>query len=173
MNKPIINGIPKDIDTISYAQKSIDIAHARIHTSQHYNLYDTSAITTGNNKDYHLVTPNTTTRMHCVHSVSTDGKATITFYEGATTSANGTALTIFNNDRNSANTATLAIYEDPTVTGVGTALSVELAGSSQKAGGEVRSEGEFILKQNTKYLLRITAGANIDQVTQFHWYEVP
>lgn len=160
------------LESISASFKSIDIQHARIHLQQHYNANDSAVITSGNNKDYLLITPNTTTRCHFIFSVETDGKATVLLNESAITSANGTGLTAYNNDRNSANVATLSIYEDPTVTGAGTTILPFLVGSSQKAGGNNRGEEEFILKQNTKYLLRITAAANLDAVVKLNWYEV-
>jgi hypothetical protein len=76
-------------------------------------------------------------------------------YEAPTVSANGTAMTAFNRNRNSAFTSDLEHYHTPTVTTVGTLISTDHAGSGRGTGGEARSE-EFVLKNNTKYLLRVT-----------------
>ena len=158
-------------ETISGGFKSIDIPHARIHLSQHYTASDAATVN-ATTKNYLVITPDTTTRCHFTYSIEGDGKATIVFNETGTVSANGTQITAYNNDRNSANAATLLVYKDPTVTGAGTTIENDLLGSGKKTGGENRNEEEFILKQNTKYLLRLTTTANVDVVVDFHWYEV-
>ena len=104
----------------------------------------------------------------------------VTFYENPTDVSGGTAMTEYNRDRNSPNTAGLAITHTPTVNNLGTTVIFQekfglAAGGGQAAtkfGGDSRSETEFILKQNEQYVLRcssLTDGNIISAV--FEWYE--
>ena len=165
------------IDLASQAQVAILEAHARIHSGQafFYSEFNTIGAT---NRDLLLVTPDTAVRIYLVFDVSTNAEVAVFFYEGTTTSADGTGVTELNRDRNSANTADLVITHTPTVTGVGTALIQYQIGSatgppSRRAGGSALQRPEIILDQNTKYLLRITGvGSDTDISTFIDWYEI-
>ena len=94
-------------------------------------------------------------------------------YEAVTTSNNGTTLDVFNRDRNSGSTATIIAFHTPTVTGTGTRIRCWHAGSGRNFGGGDRGSHEFILKQNTKYLFRITNATtnNNFMALKIDWYE--
>jgi hypothetical protein len=97
-------------------------------------------------------------------------------YENVTTVSDGTAISSFNSDRDSSNTAGLIVTYDPT--GVNTA-SAELfvnhrIGSGKGIGGTRRADQEKILKRNTKYWIVATnyaLGASNLFNYQFDWYE--
>jgi len=76
-------------------------------------------------------------------------------YEGPTVSANGTALNVLNRNRNSTNDDALSIYHTPTTSADGTLLESFHIGSGRGVGGGGRSD-EWVLKNNTKYLVRFT-----------------
>jgi hypothetical protein len=117
-----------------------------------------------------------------------DAPATITFYEGVTTSADGTAVNTRNHNRVIANdTSSSVITYDPTVTDVGTKLYEKYvpqangggAGPGGGSGGSVingESE-EWVLgspTDATAYLWRLTnnSGGIIDLSYHLSGYEI-
>lgn len=66
-----------------------------------------------------------------------------------------------------------AVIESTTLTATGTLLSQKWIGPGKTSGGDTRETAEFILKQNTAYLLRFTevnaAGTHINW--ELDWYE--
>ena len=102
-------------------------------------------------------------------------------YEGATTSADGTALDIENVNRNSSNTPNTDLFAEPTVTDVGTHIFTLWApptstGTGQSSNGiaGVGQGSEWLLAPSTKYLIVMTnnSGATIDWSYEFSWYEL-
>jgi len=92
---------------------------------------------------------------HLLANIDVETESLVYLYEGPTTSANGTQITSYNRERNSALTAGMSVYYGPTVSATGTQLQVAHLGSGRLVGRSGRSE-EFVLKNNTKYLLRVT-----------------
>jgi len=115
--------------------------------------------------------------IHLTFDVSTEGLATVLFYEGTTVSAAGTGLAEINRDRTSSNTALTTVTHTPTVSGVGTVLIPEQlipGGTGNKTVGTSRAAGlEFVLDVSTTHLLRITnlGGAVKDVAGTINWYE--
>lgn len=109
-------------------------------------------------------------------SFAIGGDGTVIFYEDAVVSANGTALTAVNRNRNSTNTATMDTFHTPTVTDVGTALSAALVpgGSGKKDSvGSGGGQADVILKKGATYLARLTNSSGADQpaVISINWVE--
>lgn len=175
MADPRVDESEQGIANLTYdadvrAQIVIDHAHHEVHEGEHFTASDYASVLNGATRDFLLVTPDTDTRMHMVYAVTTDAKAKVQFFEGGNI-AGGTAVPAYNNQRNSSAAAALVVTHTPAVTTTGTEILVHLVGSSNQAGARTRGDAEYVLKQNSKYLLRITAGANLDQCTQFSWYE--
>lgn len=131
------------------------------------------AITT--NKYYLIDIPTLTTAtyIHMTFRASVSLGCTCTIFEGPTISANGTSLTIYNIARSSTITSPLSIYRDPTVTSEGTSIYSEQIGSSTIGGkiGELDTL-KFILKSNTKYLLKLSTLAVDTAISvSFQWEE--
>lgn len=165
-----------EVDVLGYLV-GIDIVHHKVHEGNFYTVSDyDSAVQIVAPKYWHIITPNTAKRIHAVISVISNLAGLVGFFEAPTTSANGTALTARNNDRNSGNTPTVLFYKDPTVTTKGTALLYGRNGANNtktQIGGITRSNAEFILKQNTKYFVKFTADANnTEAVFVCEFYEV-
>ena len=110
------------------------------------------------------------------------GDVDIVVYEGATASADGSAIARNNTNRNSTNTPGVVLTSAPTITDVGTLvhtswLTPTSAGQGQSGStgiaGETNGE-EWVLKPNTKYLIRVTnnSGATIDYAYEMLWYEI-
>lgn len=114
---------------------------------------------------------------HFRYSVEANDICTIFFYEAPTvTGGTGTAASWINFERNGTYTAKTTILLAPTVTGVGTIIDseyfIQSAAANRTGGGEGGTVEEFMLKNNTKYLYRITSGANgCDIHTNFFMYE--
>jgi len=159
-------------DAVSGASVVIDFAHHELHEGDHYYATGTTTLGIGEVLNILIVTPNTTKWAHLEGQIGTSGTATVGFYEGSTTSAAGSAVTEFNRNRNSANTAAVVVTTGPTITGDGTLIFTAQSGAGQRVGGDVRAQNEFILKQNTKYILRVTS-AVATNVTNWlvDWYE--
>lgn len=97
----------------------------------------------------------------------------IQLFEDTTTSAQGSAVSEFNVNRQSATVAQTIITDSPTITADGTLLieSVIVSGRNDLGGG---GTAEFILKTSAQYLLRVTSASNSNIVDQnFAWSEIP
>lgn len=163
------------IDLVSGARIAIDEAHYEIHIGKSYTVTANVSIAATENFDCQITAPDTAVRIHMVmHCRTSANGITVTVYEAPTTSG-GTAVPIYNRDRNSSNTATAAFVHTPTVTSTGTTIInvFHIAAGVAGSGAESREESEFILKQNTKYLIRITAdsGAAANFSGRMDWYE--
>ena len=94
---------------------------------------------------------------HALWTVEGEHETELYLYEGATVSNTGTWVNVYNNNRNSANTALVEAYSAPTVTAYGTLVESDHAGSGRASGGVgSRSDHEFIGKQNTDYIFIVS-----------------
>ena len=162
-----------EIDDWTRAFATVTYAHHEIHEGDMYTTCNVTDLANGATVNILIRTPNTLKWSHLLWDLDHELEATVTFYEAATVTANGTELMARNRDRNSSNTAGTKIYVGPTVTAVGTQLCRVQQGAGNKAGGSDRAENEWVLKQNTVYLLRITNNtANNNLIsTRLIWYE--
>jgi ribosomal protein L35 len=162
------------VDTTTNSLKVINYSHAELHGGDHFAVKKTEALARNTRKDILIVTPNTTRWAHMIKGIeSTESLITVSFYENTVTSADGTLDGGYNRNRNSATAHTTVVYEGPTVTSVGTLLYSMAVGVGRGVGGSTRDDEEILLKQNTKYLLRITE-ANIANTIinwSLDWYE--
>src|SRR5690606_31486877 len=120
-------------------------------------------------------TPDTTKWAHMTFYLDGSAITQFQFYEG-TDKTGAVAQTIGNNNRNSSATNTTLIY-------IGTAggpkdgtLAYQYKGGTatqqSRAGSDAGNNEEIILKQNTKYILRITSGTNANLTNiRLEWYE--
>ena len=166
-------------DTNSGYLISMDVEHHKIHEGDHYTCCDyDDDIDAAGPKYWHIITPNTTARCHLAIVVSMSGPGLFEVFENPTTSANGTGLTEYNNDRNSSNATTIAAYKDPTVSVDGTLIGCHWIGTAGASpvgakGAVVSRTKELILKQNEQYLFKFTAeNDNTKGTIGFDWYEV-
>lgn len=163
-------------DASTEALINIDHAHHKVHSGSHYKAgYQDTSMVASDTIELLFVTPDTTEWAHWKLVAQSTGEVVVAVYEGTTTSANGTAITRWNRNRNSVNTSSTLVYHTPTVTADGTKMVEKWIGSSgfrENSGGESRGDNEFILKQNTKYLVRLTAVSDdIKGAIGGDWYE--
>jgi len=158
---------------------TIPIEHHEIHCGDSYETSHIADLGNGDVLDVLIIVPNEglsethpgdaqdTKQYHFKGTVSTELETTIEFFEGVSVSANGNALNVFCRNRNFTVGDTIDIYESPTVTSTGTRLVVAKLGSAKSYGGTLGRQDEFILKDNTSYILRIT-----NNVTTSNWVSV-
>lgn len=170
-------------DVISNIPVVLEYDHHQLHEGEmfRWSTY-VSSLASGNNKDVQLVVPSIVIPAgisavertpHFRFNVVATDLAQAFFYELPTISVAGTPRTPIAMERNGTYSPGLQIKEDPTVTSVGTLLwQGLLAGSKQSAGDIASADNEFVLKNNTAYLFRVTSGAAGNKVlVRFVWYE--
>ena len=97
------------------------------------------------------------------------------YYEDSVVSADGTPEPVGNNNRTSDKVSTTSFYHQPTITDVGNSIGATLIPSVTNQGGGVGIllGGEWILKPNTNYLIKLTNNDNaaIDYTFTLFFYE--
>lgn len=167
------------IDASTNALESIDYAHHEIHSGSHfeYTEYD-AALDATNTIDVLITVPNTTKWPHMIFSVDGALQTLVQVFETCTHTA-GAAKTPYNNNRNSAtaNTTLLNVSNDDAADGTAIlqtmfGISTGVGNNSIVSGGGARGDNEMILKQNTKYLFRVTSFTDDNVVSlKLVWYE--
>ncbi len=161
-------------DDVGGAQIGTNQEHHEIHEGDHYFYSDCITLADSATQDYMLTVSDTLIRKHITFTIKGSAGITIALFEG--TDKTGTALqTSYNNDRDSANQAELAIHKGTSGGSTdGTDIHPDCDGSSAGKGtaGVLQRSNEIILMTNTKYIVRITSGANSNNIsTNFEWYE--
>lgn len=156
----------------------IPSSHSHIHSGHRFFYSELVTLALAAVRDILLVTPDTINWAHFTElSIAGNKETNVKVYEGTTTSADGTGLTEINRNRNSATVSTTVLTHTPTITDVGALIFEVQFGeatgpASSRAGGAGATRQEVILKQNTKYLIRITSAANDNDISNFFdWYE--
>ena len=159
-------------DAITHGVNTLAYEHHEIHAGSHYLISNSTTLGNGAVIDFSLVTPNTTKWAHLTFDVEGSQELSVVVYEDSNFDADGTPIVPLNNNRNSANTSGLTIQSDPTVNAAGTQRFAQSKGANKQAGLITRKR-ELVLKQNTKYLFRITNGSTSDNLISYNadWYE--
>lgn len=171
-NRIKVTNTPSGLDSVSGKQVVIDFPHHKEHDGDAYLAWDREDLSNAQVFNYSLITPDTTKWVHFILEAISEKEMFVQMWEAATLTA-GTALTAYNKNRNSSTTAKATVTSTPTSITTGSVLLMEDQWGSGKEGGGSRGLEEFILKQNTKYLIRftnLTANANFLSV-HFNWYE--
>ena len=163
------------VDTATHSLVSIPYEHHEVHAGSAFRYADSITLAAAAAQDYVLTVPNTTKWPHFQFSV--DGTAITTVEVFRATDRTGTTLqSTFNANENSTTTAGLTIHKGSSGgTTDGTSIYKYSSGTSSgasKMDGIAAYSSERVLKQNTKYILRITSGTN-GNLCNIHceWYE--
>ena len=160
----------------------IDVAHHEIHEGDSYiadNVVDAAGL------DLAFKIPTGTKRAHLIFQWAAESKAHIEIYEGRTwTAGSGSKVVIYNRDRNSTNTsqtqedttgtfgANMGVVKNPTGQAGGTVIHNEYSWSDKKETVRNRDVSEFILKNNSTYLIKLTSDDGVKGLhIALHWYE--
>ena len=158
------------LDGLTNALRVISYPHHEIHGGNGYSASKKFTHGAGASPNILIVTPDTTKYAHLVFAIISNAVVEATIYEG-TDYTGGSALAAVNRNRNSANTSVLTLTTDATGASKGTAIWTFKAGANKEIVQAGNERLEFILKQNTKYLIE-TVGANGDLITALlDWYE--
>jgi hypothetical protein len=167
---------PIRIDSATNTIQTIEYEHHEVHAGSSFHCSDVQNVN-ATTKYWMITTPNTTKWAHMMFDVTATGEMSVTVTEGADRTGT-TALTCVNHDRNSDTTGTLVIHRDYSsgTTNGAVILFTERAGATGVAGrpvstGEGKHSREYILKQNTKYILAITTYADVFVSLELDWYE--
>lgn len=163
------------IDASTHSLQVVDYAHHERHGGSAFFYTDAVELGSAAVQNYLITTPDTTKWAHFTFLGSGSAITQVELYEGA--DRTGTTLqTVLNANRNSATTADTAVHKGYSGgTTDGTLVWIRKSGSATaqaRTGNEGKHEQEIILKQNTKYILRVTSGtaANLTNVL-LDWYE--
>ncbi len=161
------------LDATSGKLTAIEYEHSQIHEGNMFTVLEVTDLTNAAVRDILAVSPDTLKWAHLVWEIEHELETLIQFYRGTTYSDIGTEVDSLNRNGNSTNNATTKVYHTPTITDVGTLIGTIQQGDGKKAGGSDRLSNEFILKQNTSYLIRITnlTASNNLIATKLNWYE--
>jgi hypothetical protein len=165
------------IDSLTSSLINLDHTHSEIHNGNFYSFcnYDTDLDNAGV-MEFILTTPNTTKWSHFTYNFSASLQILFELFEDTTHTTN-VLQESYNHNRNSLNTAGMTIHTSNNDGVDGNRIdcgsfgspSVGIVGGS---GGGSRAERERVLKQNTKYLIRLTSGSNDNNVNlKLSWYE--
>jgi hypothetical protein len=165
-----------EIDSLGYLV-TIPIEHHKIHEGNYYTVTDYSGdVAVAVSAQWLVKTPDTTKRAHLTSMFDSSGAAAVELYENPTVVANGVALTVINNNRNSLNTATVTVFRRPQTSADRTLLEKRFMGTNNnrtKLGGSARAASEYMLKQNEDYLFKYTpSGDNAIVAVNIEFYEV-
>jgi hypothetical protein len=152
-------------DAMAVIVTSLD--HARVHRGEIWRMA-TSVPSKNDGQSYvlHFKTAASVAEVHATLAVAGSGAGLVRIYEGPTVSAGtpalGTAVTMVNANRITANQRALAsaLYHTPTTTDNGTILGEWYFGSGNKGAGETdQREHEYVLKPDTSYLIVLESDA--------------
>lgn len=167
-----------DVDDVSSVLTGITSPHAHVHEAERYVVQEGIQLNNAS-KEYLITTPDTTKWAHMTIDVIGGQDTSIRLVEG-TGKTGGTSMVEINRNRNSGNNAGVIITHTPSGTegGITTLFTCQFgipaAGGGRGGGGGAQvGRAEFILKQNTKYSLTVTAlSANDNNIcVSIDWYE--
>ena len=139
--------------------------------------WEQTSIANGGSLDLTLQTPDTPSEIHLQAIVlSTDsGPDEILLYEAPTASEDGTLITARCKNRNNPQDSPVVLRGNPTVSAVGTEIDDHLifASGNKVAIVDAGQADEWVLKKNTKYLIRFQnqSGGQADAQVHITYYE--
>ena len=166
------------LDSATNAQTVITYPHHEIHGGSAYFVSYSRLAADAEMIELRIKTPDTTKWAHMVIEIDAALAAVAELWiDTIKSDAFGNRLGIMNRDHNSPNTSGLVICHTPGGVQPTNANWKQYLGSASGngkvvSGGGASSRHEFILKQNTAYLIRVTSRANSNSLTVLlDWYE--
>jgi hypothetical protein len=169
----IVMQFNKSFDKSTTAINTLDYPHHEIHSGSSYTFsLVTTAAQGGGTQVTRFVTDDTAKWTHMLATFLSDQPFTVTLYEDTTFLANGTGGASFNRNRNSDKTSSLTISYGATIDAAGTQLYQARTGA-RGVGSSIRSDNEWLLKQNTAYAVELTnhgtsAAANLSIALNYY-----
>ena len=165
------------IDEASDALVTIENAMQEIHGGEMFSAEYTASVMNNNSLNLQIKT-GATKNAYLTINVAAGGQCVVYFYENPTTTS-GSAVTIHNMNRTSQNITACTVLHSPSVSSIGTTALINgrlvPGGTSAqtRVGGMARLGTEWVLKVDTKYLLRAinVSGGTIMINAVFEFYE--
>lgn len=174
----MVNVLSKIIDRSNYL-KIVDAVHDKVHEGNFYTLPRSTTLVASSTLFIVFEVPNSTITPHFQFAFNAAAAASIALYEAPTVASTFAAVTPTNNNRKSTNAATLTVrvsVPSSDVTSTGTLLeSAQVGGGTNPVsviGGATGSRNEWLLNQNTKYLIMINSASTNTISYNATWYEV-
>jgi len=165
-------------DGITNAIRIIDYEHHETHSGSSYFCVYSALADTDDIASVRIATPNTTKWAHMVIEIDSGLAATAQLWANTTMTDNASnRITPVNRDFNSENTSGLTICHTPSGSQTGAASLTQYIGAATTngrviEGGGTGSRGEFILKQNSAYYIKVTSRADGNSLSIIlNWYE--
>jgi hypothetical protein len=146
-------GVAGQLAIRNQSMQVLDLIEQCINDGNRYMVGGYATIANGGTVDITMQTPDSTDLIHMLYRGELSGAATVDFYENATGISGGTALSMVNKNRNSANVSGAVVLFNPSAT-PGDRIDGFKYGS---AGGNPSRIRKMILKRNTAYLWRIVS----------------
>lgn len=165
-------------DADGYFLSTVDSTTQHIHDGDAYDVSASGTLTAGagiialgrtNGKSVHF---------HGFRVTANQGPVLIEFFEAPTVTDAGTQISTPNRNRQSDKTPTMNVYSGTTVSANGTKLFersiLQSGGGAHEQGGDSADAGEWDLKLNTDYIIKITnqAASSTAWSASFFWYEL-
>ena len=170
---------PFSQDAMTNAITTITYEHHELHAGSHFIFSIDSTVGDADTLGLLIVTPNTTKWAHMVFSVQGALDTRFEIFE-TNTATPGSTRPVYNNDRNSKKVNTTLIKNTATVGGAdGTkifqshfGIDSGLGANKVTGGGQDHAGQEWILKQNTQYMIAIISATDANVVSlKLSWYE--
>jgi len=165
-------------DKVTNQLTTVDYAHHEIHGGSAYFVVYSGLKDDTQTIEVRIQTPDTRKWAHMVISIDVALASTAQLWKSTTmTDVSGNRITPMNRDHNSSKTSGLTICHTPGGSeSAGAALTQYIGAASTNGrvntGGGTGSRGEFILAQNTAYLIRVTSRADSNALSIIlDWYE--
>lgn len=165
-------------DEVSKMIAVLDIGHSEIHYGQMFTTSQQNAsLASSGTLLFEIITPDSGYVHLKEMFLLSEGKAQVELIEAPTITTGTTPLTALNRNRTSSNTADVVVKSNPTAISAGTELENFIIGAegtpSISLPGNFNMDSEWVLKQSTTYLFRVTnLEASAKAVTAIlHWYE--
>jgi hypothetical protein len=168
-----INGRTFQLDRSTYALEILNYEHHEIHAGSYFRAGHQVDLSGSAATNLVIVTPDSAAYVHMRPRVDVESEAEIALWEAPAVTS-GSAVTIYNANRNSAGASACASVSGATLnTSAATLLMVQVLGSGRGTGGNATAAEEWVLKRNTKYALVVTnqtSSANEVNI-RLDWYE--
>ena len=165
-------------DSATNQLMTIDYAHHEIHGGSGYFVAYSALADDTDLIEVRIQTPDTRKWAHMIIDIDSALASYAQLWVPTTkTHEAGNAITPFNRNNNSTNTSDLTICHTPAGSQAGAANLAQYMGAATTSGkaasgGGTSSRGEFILLQNSSYLIRVTSRADNNALNiVLDWYE--
>lgn len=146
------------------------IDHWLVHMGVSYTASDTLSVPAGATYEFYLRNNvSTGTHMTTYSFVSTQGDAAIDFYEESTVAFNGATSIPRNNNRTYSDSAEVEVFTNASTTALGLQLEHDIIIGGKQAGGSGGSVDEWVLNQNTNYVIRYINNSGQADMISYHF----